>query len=58
VLGTLGTCNQLHQFGQIYKLLSNATVNIIEIVRNFASGGGVRINAGIDQHGLCFILHL
>ena len=25
---------QLHQFGQIYKLLSNATVNIIEIVRN------------------------
>ena len=26
--------NQLHQFGQIYKLLSNATVNIIEIVRN------------------------
>jgi hypothetical protein len=28
------TCNQLHQFGQIYKLLSNATVNIIEIVRN------------------------
>ena len=27
-------CNQLHQFGQIYKLLSNATVNIIEIVRN------------------------
>jgi O-acetylhomoserine/O-acetylserine sulfhydrylase-like pyridoxal-dependent enzyme len=25
---------KLHQFGQIYKLLSNATVNIIEIVRN------------------------
>ena len=39
VKSEIWTCNQLHQFGQIYKLLSNATVNIIEMDRNCVRWG-------------------